>query len=255
MPDAWRLAVGTLTALRVSPPRVVDRRTAGAAMLLAPLAVLPLAVAVGVVLLLGRAAPLPPLVTGLLAVSLLVLGTRAFHVDGLSDTADGLTASYDRERSLAAMRTGTSGPAGGAAVFLVLALQAAALAGLAILPRGAVLAGVLVCVSRCALVLTCARGIPAARVGGLGETYTQTVRPVAATGVWVVAVLVTSLVAAWAGLPWWRGAFAVVLASMAVLLLVRRSVSRLGGVTGDIFGAGVELCLATLLVATAGAVS
>lgn len=255
MPDAWRLAVGTLTVLRVPAPRAVARRTAGGAMLLAPLAVLPLGAAVALVLLAGRAVSLPPLVTGLLAVTLLVLGTRAFHVDGLCDTVDGLTASYDRERSLAAMRTGTSGPAGGAALFLVLALQATSFAWLATSPGGAVLAGVLVCVSRCALSLTCVRGVPAARSDGLGVTCTESVPPLAAGASWLLALVVTTLAAQWDGVPAWRAALAVVLAIGVVLLLVRRSVARLGGVTGDVFGAGVELCLTTLLVALAGASS
>lgn len=222
-------------------------------MLLAPLAVLPLGVAVALMLLAGRATDLPPLVAGLLAVATLVLGTRAFHVDGLSDTVDGLTASYDRARSLATMRTGTSGPAGGAAVFLVLALQASSFAWLTHLPRGAVLAGVLVCVSRCVLALTCMRGVPAARNDGLGETCTQSVRPLAAAASWLLALVVTTLVAQWAGLPWWRAGLAVALVLVVALLLVRRAVTRLGGVTGDVFGAGVELSLGTLLVAFAGA--
>lgn len=224
-------------------------------MVLAPLAVLPLGVTVTLVLLAGPAVSLPPLVTGLLAVTLLVLGTRSFHVDGLSDTVDGLTASYDRERSLAAMRTGTSGPAGGVAVFLVLGLQAASLSWLAIFPGGAVLAGVLVCVSRCALSLTCVRGVPAARSEGLGETCTQSVPPLATVASWLIALVVTTLVAQWVGVPAWRAALAVVLAMGVVFLLVRRSVARLGGVTGDVFGAAVELCLTTLLVALAGASS
>ena len=49
--DAWRLALGTLTAIPVAPPALVDRRRAGMAMVLAPLAVLPLAVAVTLVAL------------------------------------------------------------------------------------------------------------------------------------------------------------------------------------------------------------
>ena len=252
MPDALRLAVGTLTALRIGPPTTVDRRTAGAAMLLAPLAVLPLGAAVTLVLYAGRWLSLPPLVLGLLAVAVLVLGTRALHVDGLSDTADGLTASYDRDRSLAAMRTGTSGPAGGVAVLLVLALQAASIASLAWAPRGPVLVGILVCVSRCALVLTCVRGVPAARADGLGETYTQSVRPLAAVAVWLGALVVTVLVADWAGVAADRGVLAVVLAVGVVLALVRRAATRFGGVTGDVFGAAVELALATLLVVLAG---
>ena len=49
--DAWLLATGTLTAVRVPPPSHVDRSVAGLAMVLAPLAVLPLAVAAAAVVL------------------------------------------------------------------------------------------------------------------------------------------------------------------------------------------------------------
>ena len=224
-------------------------------MLLAPLAVLPLGLAVALVLLACRWLSVAPLVPGLLAVGVLVLGTRAFHVDGLSDTADGLTASYDRERSLAAMRTGTSGPAGGVAVLLVLGLQAASISWIALSPRGPVLVGVLVCVSRCALVLTCARGVPAARADGLGETCTGSVPRLAAAAVWVLAAVVTALATAWADAPAVDGVVAVLLAGAVVLLLVRRCTTRLGGVTGDVFGAAVELALATQLVVVSGAVS
>ena len=37
MRDAWRLAIGTFTALPVDPPALVDRSVLGRAMLLAPL--------------------------------------------------------------------------------------------------------------------------------------------------------------------------------------------------------------------------
>ena len=134
--DALLLAVGTLTALRVPAPRSVDRRVAGLAMVLAPLAVLPLGLLVVGVLVLGRENTLPPLATGLLAVGALALGTRALHWDGLSDVADGLTASYSPARSLEVMRTGTSGPAGTLAVVLVVALQAVGFGALTLTPSG-----------------------------------------------------------------------------------------------------------------------
>ena len=55
MADGWRLAVGTLTAVPVRAPVAVTRSTARSAMLLAPLAVLPLgllvAAAVGLAVL------------------------------------------------------------------------------------------------------------------------------------------------------------------------------------------------------------
>jgi adenosylcobinamide-GDP ribazoletransferase len=250
-PDGWRLAVGTLTALPVRPPTAVTRQAARFAMLAAPLAVVPLGVLVAVVLWLGDRADLPPLATGTLAVAALVLSTRAFHVDGLSDTADGLAASYDRERSLAVMKSGTSGPAGGVAVLLVLLLQVAGATSLTGSWRTAVLAGVLVCVSRCALAITCAAGVPGARPNGLGGSFVGVVPVGAAVASWLVAAALVSAVAAWAGLDWWRGLVAIALALLVIGLLVRRTTARFGGVTGDVFGAAIELSLAALLVVCA----
>ena len=250
--DAWRLALGTLTALRVGPPRTVDARRAGAAMVLGPLAVLPLGLAVLLVTVAGDALDLAPLVVALLAIGVVVLGNRGLHLDGLSDVADGLAASYDRERSLAVMKTGTSGPAGTVAVVLVLGLQVAGLAGIVSGPdawRSGTLAGIAVCASRAALVLCCARGLRPARPDGLGRTYTQSVAPVVAGLVWLGAAGLLAAAGHWAGLDWWRGVVAAAVALVAVGALLARTVSRFGGVTGDVFGAAVESALAALLVA------
>ena len=250
--DAWRLALGTLTAIPVAPPALVDRRRAGMAMVLAPLAVLPLAVAVTLVALAGHGLDLPIPMAALLALGATILGNRAFHLDGLSDTVDGMAASYDRERSLAVMKSGTSGPAGVVAVVLVLGLQATGLVAVLASPhpvRAAVLAGCALCVSRAALATCCARGVPSARPGGLGDTYTGTVaRPVVVL-MWLTCAAVLSLAGAWSGLAWWRGALASAMALAAVAVVVARAVRRLGGVTGDVFGAAIELALAALLVA------
>jgi adenosylcobinamide-GDP ribazoletransferase len=250
--DAWRLAVGTLTALPVRPPRLVDQRRAGAAMLLAPLAVVPLALVVLVIAGVGGELGLPPLVVALLAVGAVALGNRGFHLDGLSDVADGLAASFDRERSLAVMKTGTSGPAGTVAVVLVLALQVAGLASLLATDdawRAGALAGLAVCVSRASLAACCARGLRPARPDGLGRTYTQTVPPWAVACIWLVGAALLAVAAHAAGLDWWRGPVAAAVALVAVAVVVSRAVRRFGGVTGDVFGACVEVALATLLVA------
>lgn len=250
--DAWRLALGTLTAIPVAPPALVDRRRAGMAMVLAPLAVLPLAVAVTLVALAGHGLDLPIPVATLLALGATILGNRAFHLDGLSDTVDGMAASYDCERSLAVMKSGTSGPAGVVAVVLVLGLQATGLVAVLASPhpvRAAVLAGCALCVSRAALATCCAQGVPSARAGGLGDTYTGIVaRPVVVL-MWLTCAAVVSLAGAWSGLAWWRGALASAMALAVVAVVVARAVRRLGGVTGDVFGAAIELALAALLVA------
>ncbi|WP_446665810.1 adenosylcobinamide-GDP ribazoletransferase [Flexivirga sp. B27] len=252
--DAWRLALGTFTAVRVRPPSEVDRRVAGMAMVLAPPAAVPLGVAALVVGVLGHWLGLPVLVTALLAVGAVVLGNRAFHLDGLSDTADGLAASFDAQRSLEVMKTGTSGPAGVAAMVFVVGLQVTGLAGL--LDRqhwwqAAVLGGVAVCVSRAALVVCCVRGVVPAREDGLGRTYTQTVPRGVAAASWLVVAALLSISGVWAGFPWWRGVLAAGVALAAVGLIVRRAIRRFGGVTGDVFGATVEVALAAILVTLA----
>jgi adenosylcobinamide-GDP ribazoletransferase len=226
--DALRLAVGTLTAVPVRAPTRVDRGTTRGAMLLAPLAVLPLGVLVAAIVGAGGAVELPPLAVAFVAIGALAAGSRALHWDGLSDTADGLTASYDPARSLEVMKSGTSGPAGVVATVVVLGVQVAALSAYVGPATDALLAGALVCLSRCALWIVCCTRVPAARPDGLGVTYTRTVPvPVAVVG----------------------GLLLSVVGGLVVLLLVRRTTRRFGGVTGDVFGAAIELALATTLLA------
>lgn len=242
-----RLAVGTLTAIRVPPIDVVTPRVATGAMLLAPVAVLPLALFVGVVVWAGGQASLPPLATAFIAIGGLALGSRALHLDGLADVADGLTASYSRERSLAVMKGGTVGPAGVVALIVVLGLQVAGLTQLAALAavtgelRYPLLAGGTVCVSRAALWIVCAKPVPPARRDGLGVSFAGSVPVIALLG-WLALEVLTMLIHPI------RGPIVVAAAAFAVVWLVWRAVKRFGGVTGDVYGAAIEVCLAVLLV-------
>jgi adenosylcobinamide-GDP ribazoletransferase len=247
--DSWRLAVGTLTALRWRHPTAVDREVAGRAMVLAPLAVAPLGLLVGLIGWAGRELGVAPLAVALIAVGALALGSRALHLDGLSDVADGLTVSYDRERSLEVMKGGTAGPAGASALVVVLGIQAAALSSVLTTPRGPVVVGVIVCASRAILSVCCARGVPAARADGLAVTYAGTVVRTMTVLTWLVVTVLCIDVLDWAGWPWWRG-LAVAGAGLLVgAALTYRCVTRFGGVTGDVFGAAIEVTLAAMLVA------
>jgi adenosylcobinamide-GDP ribazoletransferase len=249
--DAWRLALGTLTAVPVSPPRTVDRRRAGTAMVLAPLATLPLGITVAIVALSGHWLHLPALVTAMLAIGAATLGNRALHLDGLSDVADGLAASYDPARSVRVMKSGTSGPAGVTATILVIGLQAAGLASLlGSLQwwRAAILAGIALCVSRATLAVCCVRGVPPSREDGLGHIFTQTVPKAVAAIVWLLAGAALAAAASWAGLAWWRGPLAAAITLVVVWAVIARAVRRFKGVTGDVFGACIELGSAAILV-------
>lgn len=242
-----RLSIGMLTALRVPAVLQVTPGVATGALLLAPLAVLPLGVAVGTVLWAGGRLDLPALAVAFAALAALAAGSRALHLDGLSDVADGLTASYDRERSLAVMKSGTAGPAGVAALVLVLGAQAAALTGAALgETHDAVIAGALVCASRAALWIVAASPVPPARTDGLGSTFTRRVPTTVAAGGWLALAALATLIDPVAG------PVTALVAVVVVVALVRRAVVRFGGVTGDVMGAAIELTLAVLLVGLVG---
>jgi len=213
-------------------------------MTLAPVAVLPLAAVCGITVWLGDRA-LTPLLTAVLAVAVLALGSGGLHLDGLADTADGLAVPGDRARRLQVMRAGDVGPAGAATLILVLLVQVTALSD--VIARGgveaAVTAGLAVVVSRASVTLACTSGIPGARGDGLGSAVAGSVpRPVA------LLVLAGIVASAWLvnGIP---GLVGILVASVGVGVVLLRAWQRLGGVTGDVLGACVELALAGYLVA------
>ncbi len=238
--DGLRLATGTLTVLPVPPPRTVGLPVAGLAMTLAPLVVLPLGAAAALVAWAGDAMEAPPLLTAALAVAVLALGSGFLHLDGLADTADGLAVQGDRGRRLEVMRRGDVGPVGVVVLVLVLLVQVSALAGLS--------AGTLclaVVASRATLAVACARGVPPARADGLGSGVAGSVPP-------VVAAVVVAAVAVVAGLvDEWRGVAGVAVSVGVALVLVVVAHRRVGGITGDVLGACVELALAGYLVSQA----
>lgn len=250
MPDWWRLALGTLTAWPVAAPRQVGRAVAGRAMVAAPLAIVPSLLALAVAAAALRGAGAPPPLAGTLLLAGLVLSCRAMHLDGLADLADGLSASYEAERSLEVMRRGDVGPSGIAAVVLVLLIDAAALGGLAGSAAGLTLAAVAALASRHALAWACV-ALPAARPGGLGATVARSVPWPAAAACAGILLAVSYALSLAAGAPAGAGAAVVLAALAAAALVLRRARARLGGVTGDVLGACVECSLAAGLVAAA----
>lgn len=255
MPSAFRLAVGTLTALPIVPPRRIDASTAGLAMALAPLVALGLAAPTAAAVLIVDALGLAPLPTAVLAVALLSLMSRGLHLDGLADTADALTCSYDRNRALAVMRRGDVGPSGAATLVLVLGLQSAALAQAVETGHGPWVLVFGVVASRAVLAMACARGVPPARADGLGVVVASTVPiPVAVAVLAIPATLGALVLPPLLGERWWPPVLAVLAAAGVTALVLRRCVRRLGGITGDVLGACVECALtAALLVLAASA--
>lgn len=251
MRDGLKLAFGTLTAIPVPAPARIDRQVAGRAMMLAPLTQLPLVV---VLLLWGwavREAPVPPPLAAGLALAGIALATRGMHLDGLADTADGLSASYERATALDVMRRGNIGPSGVAAVVLVLLVDAGALAFLLTTWPGVVLVALSVLASRHLLAWACSAGVPSAREEGLGATVAGTTRPALVASGFLLLLGISALATQWSGSAWWAGPVVMVGAAVGGVGVIRRATSRLGGITGDVLGAVIELSLAIALTASA----
>ena len=261
--NALRLVLGTLTVLPVRPPSRVDRSTAGWAMALAPLAGLLLAVVpVGLLLLAtGLHVALSPLLAAALALALLAISTRAMHLDGLADTADGLGSGRPAGEALAIMRQSDIGPFGVVALLMVLLVQVAALAQCLAAGTGPAALLVALVASRGLLVLLCTPAFRAARPDGLGALVAGSVGSAQAVAGLLLAVALAGLGLVAVASP--GGAVEEQVVRLAVaapfgvlpgLGLAVHARRRLGGVTGDVHGAAVETAFAGVLVAAALAV-
>ncbi|MFI6812562.1 adenosylcobinamide-GDP ribazoletransferase [Nonomuraea sp. NPDC050328] len=167
--DGAKFAVGTLSIFRVHVTRV-DREVVGQAMTLAPVVGIALGLIAAIPLLLS-----PGLLGAVLALAVLAYLTRALHLDGLADLADGLGSAKPAPQALDIMKRSDIGPFGVATLIFTVLAQTAALAGL---PPAASVAALITATltGRLALTWACRSGVPSARPDGLGAMVAGTVR-------------------------------------------------------------------------------
>ena len=197
-----------------------------------------------------------PLLASALAIATIALLTRGLHLDGLTDTVDGLASHKPAEQALAIMSEGPVGALGVAALVGVLLIDVLALASGVLAHHGtqSLLVGVLS--GRLAMLWACTAWVPAARPGGMGALVAGTVSRTAVV-LWTLVVAAgaaaygrfDSEVGSNAGAI--RCVLAVVLALTVAWIVRRHAVRRLGGITGDVLGALCEIATMVSLLVTA----
>ncbi|MBI1962853.1 MAG: adenosylcobinamide-GDP ribazoletransferase [Candidatus Rokubacteria bacterium] len=185
----------------------------------------------------------PGLLAALLTVTAWKLLTGGLHLDGLADCLDGLVGR-DPEHRLAIMGDSRIGAFGAMGLILFLLLEIAAVAELAPGARWRALLAV-PAVARATPALL-ARLFPPARAAGHGAAFRAGVGAGAAPVALAVGLAAAATALGALGLA------VVAVATLAALALARFLTARLGGITGDVFGAAIETAeLAGLLTVSA----
>ncbi|HIQ22476.1 MAG TPA: adenosylcobinamide-GDP ribazoletransferase [Planctomycetes bacterium] len=185
----------------------------------------------------------PPLVIAALLCLVLAGFSGAMHLDGLADAADGLLSGRAGHEVLAIMKDSRVGAMGVVAVVSVLLVKFAALGSLGA-ERVWPTVWLMPLAGRCAMVLQLA-WLPYLRPEGLGAVFggRRLLWP-------AVEAIVLLPVAGWMLLgP--AGAVIAVVAVAATGLLAICYHRRLGGATGDMYGATCEVIEATLALSAA----
>jgi len=184
---------------------------------------------------------LPVLVVAALTVGVEAILTGAMHVDALADTSDAL-GGRTRQRVLEIMRDHSIGAFGVAAVALDLLVRAACVAAL-VETHHLVFLIVAAALSR-ATAAPLGASLPYARSEpGNGSLLSKGASVVGAVASAIIGIAIAAALV---------GTDAITPCAAAVLLTIATSVgcrAWLGGVTGDILGANIELCSTLVLLA------
>jgi adenosylcobinamide-GDP ribazoletransferase len=187
---------------------------------------------------------LPADVAAALVLVVWVALTGMLHLDGFMDSCDGLLPPRERARRLEIMKDSRVGAFGVVGGVLLLLVKFTALAALPVESRLAILVAVPV-LARWSMTWQMAR-YPQARFDGLGVLFTTGLGWPQVAIASAVAVAAVILLLNWAGLILLAGAW------LAATMAAGLAMARLGGLTGDIYGATGEVVEAALLVIMTG---
>ncbi|NLC50866.1 MAG: adenosylcobinamide-GDP ribazoletransferase [Firmicutes bacterium] len=249
MNTVWRNFSTALTFLTIIPLPLRGKNITGCGELAAAAGYFPLVGALlglifGGIVFIGRLfLPTAPLI-GLIFIANFIL-TRGLHIDGLSDTADGLVGGMEKERSLEIMRDSVIGAMGASAVMFLYAFKFGALLAI----KTSVLPLVVFCLPFCGRWAMVFSGslFGAARKEGLGRQFIEGLGFRQLFGAALIVTIVAAGFFYFAGsfLPQFLSGFCS--ATIISVLFAAWAARRLNGLTGDLLGAIDELAEAALL--------
>ena len=185
-----------------------------------------------------------PLLSPALVLLAWVLLTGALHLDGWADCCDALFVPVSRERRLEILKDPRLGSFGGVGLVLLLLVKLAAIQGASADRPGLIALALAPVLARWAVVIA-AFASPLARPDGMAAAFRQGLgrrEVILATVTAAVAVALASWFAGWHAVLLWA------IAGGLLLAVSRLATLRLGGLTGDVYGALIELAETTTLV-------
>lgn len=175
---------------------------------------------------------LPDRLTALLLTLLLIVLTRGFHQDGLADMADAVLSHRSRERMLEIMKDSHQGTFGVLALIFTVLLKVELIVLMAAHPTGLILFPLW---GRLATSLVAVRSVYVGSQNGLGRFLVEESNSYDLALALASSLIFSVLIG---GLPGFMTFLGVAAFGLTLIWLWRRV---LGGVTGDLLGASLEL--------------
>ncbi|MDD7363727.1 MAG: adenosylcobinamide-GDP ribazoletransferase [Peptoniphilus sp.] len=172
-----------------------------------------------------------PILSAFLSLAVMYALSGAIHLDGLMDTADGFLAGKDTERTIEIMHDSKIGTYAVVSVLFVLLGNYSVFASV---PMGAVEVGILFASARMGI-LTVIHFFPAIKASTLGTLFKRRAVKRVYGLQWVLLVALILIL---------RDARFLVFPGVSIVFAVlfgRHALKKIGGVSGDIFGAVMEL--------------
>jgi len=237
MLKGFLLALQFLTRIPVKKDlRATDQEFANSAMFFPIIGLIVGGVQVLLFFVLDRT--LSPMITAIFLLLAPIVLTGAFHLEGLSDTADGFLSSRDREGMLRIMKDSHIGTMGMIVVVSIILAKFVFLYEIIRISKPYLVMGVLLfapALSRWGMVIAAGVSRYARSGAGLGRVFTE--------GIGKKIIIISGLIPIAAAIAYLRviGVFLAVFTIFLALMAAWLSKRKINGVTGDVLGGTNEM--------------